>query len=78
VVFADQPADDASALDPGGDIDDAAGLALRGFLLQSLVRPMAVIVPRVLGQDAIEVPLAKDQHVIQALAAKRAHEPLGK
>jgi hypothetical protein len=38
----------------------------------SLVRPVAVIVPRVLGQPLPQVPLAEDQHVIQALAAQRA------
>jgi hypothetical protein len=37
---------------------------------------MPVIVPDVLGQDTVEVPLAEDQHVVQALAAQRAHEPL--
>jgi hypothetical protein len=76
VVFADQPADDAPALDPGGDIDDAAWLAQRGLLSQALVRTVAVIVPRVLGQHLPQVLLADDQHMIQAFAAKRAHEPL--
>jgi hypothetical protein len=38
---------------------------------------VAVIVPDVLGQDAAEMPLTEDQHVVQALAAQRAHEPLG-
>jgi hypothetical protein len=52
-----------------------AGLAQRGFLLQALVRTVAVIVPRVLGQDAPEMPLAEDQHVVQALAAQCSHEP---
>ena len=75
-VFADQAAEDLPALDPGGDIDGVAGLAQRGFLLQALVRTVAVIVPGVLGQDLAEVPLAEDQHVVQALAAQRAHEPL--
>jgi hypothetical protein len=32
------------------------------------VRTVAVVVPGVLGQDAAEVPLAEDQHVVQALA----------
>ena len=56
-------------LDAGGDIDDAAGLVQRGLLLPPLVRPVAVIVPRVLGQHLPQVPPAEDQHVIQALAA---------
>ena len=58
-------------LDPGGDIDDAAGRVPRGLLLQALVRPVAIRVPRVLGQDLTEMPLTEDQHVIQALAASR-------
>ena len=44
--------------------------------MQALVRTVTVIVPHVLGQDVAEMPLAEDQHVVQALAAKRAHEPL--
>jgi hypothetical protein len=63
-------------LDPGGDIDCVAWLAQRRFLLQSLVWPVAVIVPRILGQHLPQVPLAQDQHVVQALAAKGAYEPL--
>jgi hypothetical protein len=37
-VFADQAADGLPALDPGGDIDDVAGLALRRSLTACLVR----------------------------------------
>jgi hypothetical protein len=37
---------------------------------------VAVVVPRVLGQDLPEVLLAENRHVmIKALAAKRSHEP---
>jgi hypothetical protein len=39
---------------------------------------MTVAVPGVLGQGLAEVPLAEDQHVVQALAAQRAHESLRK
>jgi len=46
-----------------------AGLTLRRFLPQTLVRAVAVIVPGVLGQDLAKVPFAEDQHVVQALAA---------
>ena len=76
MVFADQAAEDLSTLDPGGDIDGPAWLAQWGFLLPSLVRPVPVIVPGVLGKRLPQVLLAEDQHVIQALAAKRSHEPL--
>jgi hypothetical protein len=51
VILADQAAEDLPALDPGGDIDGVAGLALRRFLLQALVRTVLVVVPGVLGQD---------------------------
>jgi hypothetical protein len=40
------------------------------------VRTVAVIVLGVLGQDAAQMPLAEDQHVVQALTAKRPREPL--
>jgi hypothetical protein len=43
------------ALDPGGDIGHVAGLTLRRFLLQPLMWTVAVIVPDVLGQDAIRL-----------------------
>jgi hypothetical protein len=33
--------------------------------------------PGVLGQDLAQMPLTEGQHVIQTLAAKRAHEPPG-
>jgi hypothetical protein len=33
------------------------------------MRTMPVIVPGILGQDLAEMPLAEDQHVIEALAA---------
>jgi hypothetical protein len=61
--------------DPGGDINDVAGLAQRRFLLQALVRTVAVVVPGVLSQDLAEMPLAEDQYVVQALTAERANEP---
>lgn len=50
-VLVNQTAKDLPALDPGGDVDGLAELPLRRFLLQSLVRPMAVIVPGVLSQN---------------------------
>jgi hypothetical protein len=68
-VLADQTADDLCAFDPGGHIDSLAGFVLRRSLVQRLVRPVAVIVPRELGQHLSQMLLAEDQHVIQALAA---------
>ncbi len=49
MVFADQAADGLPALDPGGEIDDVSGLVQRRPLPQSLVRPMPVVMPHVLG-----------------------------
>jgi|SRR6516162_2890446 len=73
-VFADQAACDPAVLDRDGESDDAAGLAQRGLQLQALVRAVAVIVLRVLGQERAEMPLTEDQRVIATLAAKRARE----
>ena len=67
-VLADQAVDDVSALDPGGHIDRLAGLVQRRSLLPRLVRPVLVVVPRVLGQSPPEVLFAVDQQVVQALA----------
>jgi hypothetical protein len=71
-VFADQTAEDWSLLDSGADVEDVAGLAKGRFLPQALVRPVPVIVAGVLGQDLAEMPLAEDQHVVQALATTPA------
>ena len=68
-IFADQAADKAPVLDPGGDVNGMGGFEQRRSLLKRLVRPVEVVVPRVLGQDLAEVLLAEDQHVIEALAA---------
>src|SRR6185437_14226716 len=40
--------------------------------------PMSVAVTGEPGQDLAEMPLADDQHVIQALTAQRSREPPGK
>ena len=76
-VLADQAAKDLHTPDPGGDIGRVAGPPLRRFLLQPLVWTVAVIVPGVLRQDAAELPLAEDKHVLQALAPQRSRKPLG-
>jgi hypothetical protein len=52
--------DDLPALDPGSHIDRLTGLVQRRSLFPRLVRPMLVVVPRVLGQDPPEVPFAVD------------------
>jgi hypothetical protein len=47
-----------------------------GVLVEREVGPRLVIVAEVAGQDATEVSVAEDEHVIQALAPDRADEPL--
>jgi len=59
--------DDLSALDPGGHVDRLVGLVQRRSLLARLVRPMLVVVPRVLGQDPPEVLFTVDKQVVKAL-----------
>jgi len=67
----------------------AAGIALRigrkrrrfmqrRSLFPRLMRPMLVVVPRVLGQDPPEVSFAVDQQVVKALAPQCCHIPLRK
>jgi hypothetical protein len=77
-VFADQAVDGLPALDPGGHIDGVAALVQRRSLAQRLVRPVAIVMSRVLSQHLPEMPLVENQQVIKALAAKRAHESLRK
>jgi len=78
VVLVDQAVDDLPARDPGSHIDRLTGLVQRRSLFPRLVRPMIVVMPRVLGQDPPEVPFTMDQQVIEALAPQRAHVPLRK
>jgi len=70
-----QDAGHLSALDPDADIDDATRLAQRRFLLQALVRTVAVMAAGVPALTFAEMPLAGDQHPVQALAAVRSGEP---
>src|SRR5215813_1669688 len=67
-VLADQALDDVGALDAGGHIGRLAGFVQRRSLFPRLVRPMLVVVPRVLGQEPPEVSFAVDQQVVEALA----------
>ena len=60
--------DDLPARDPGGHIDRLAGLVQQRSLFPRLVRPMIIVMPRVLGQDPPEVPFPVDQQVVEALA----------
>ena len=48
-----------------------------GALIESLMRPVRVVVPRILGQDPGGVVFVVDQDTVGALATDGAHEPLG-
>jgi hypothetical protein len=67
-VLADQALDDVGARDAGGHLGRLAGFVPRRSLVPRLVRPMLVVVPRVLGQDPPEVSFAVGQQVVGALA----------
>jgi hypothetical protein len=69
VVLADQAVDDLSAPDAGSHVNRLAGLVQRRSLFPRLVRPMTVVMPRILGKDPPEVSFAVDQQVVEALAA---------
>jgi len=61
--------DDLPAPDPCGHIDRLAGLAQRRSLFPRLVRPVVIVMPRVLGEDLAEVSFTIDQQVVKALTA---------
>ena len=77
-VFTDQAAEPFSP-QYGRDIRAYRGAdasVRRADLLQLLMRPMRVVVIYVLAEDRLEMPLAGDQHPVQALAASAAHPAL--
>ena len=67
-VLVDQAVDDLPAPDPGGHIDSLAGLVQRRSLFPRLVRPVVIVMPRVLGEDPPEMSFTIDQQVVKALA----------
>jgi hypothetical protein len=48
----------------------------RSVLVEREVGPRLTVIAEIAGHDAVEVALAEDEHVIQALAPDRADEPL--
>ncbi len=78
VVFVDQTAEDLSSAHhaAGGTQLNRATLSWRS-LFERAMRPVRVVVGRVLGQHVHELPLVEDQHPVQAFAADGAHPPLG-
>jgi hypothetical protein len=76
-VLVDQAVDDLPARDPGSHIDRLTGLVQRGSLFARLVRPVIVVVPRVLGQDPSEVPFTVDQQVASRRTSSRISSGTG-
>jgi hypothetical protein len=76
VVLVDEPVQYWGSPDPVcGQIP---GRRARGFgcaLVECLVRPMTVVVDYVLVQDAPQMDLVDDQHVVKELSAEGAHDP---
>ena len=50
--------------------------AVRRILLQRQMRPHAVIIIGIAGEDAFQMKLSQDNHVIQTFSAYRADDPL--
>jgi hypothetical protein len=78
VVFVDHTAkypvaSDQAVEGQGGWLVLLAG----GALAESLMRPVRIVVPGVLGQDPGGVAFGVDQDTVGALTADGAHEPLG-
>lgn len=64
-----------------GQFDDFAlvgrfnGTRFRAILVQGSVRPVVVIISHILGKDAVQVRLVKNDHLIQAFTTNRADQP---
>ena len=69
-IFVDQAAESVAPQDPGGRAHSGRMLTLIWrSLAQRPVRPVRIEVLDVLAQDQAQVPLAGDQHPVQALTA---------
>jgi hypothetical protein len=78
VLFVDHTAEYAMASDQA--VEGQGGwsvLVVGGSLVESLVRPVGVVVPGVLEQGPGGVVFVGDQDVVGALVVDGAHEPLG-
>jgi len=51
---------------------------LRRLEREATVRSFCVVVAQILPQDPMQMALPEDQEMVQALAAHRSHEALGK
>lgn len=78
MVFVDHTAEYAVASDQAVNWQGGWPVFVVGStLVESLMRPMRVVVLRILGQDPDGVAFVVDQDTVGALAADGAHEPLG-
>jgi hypothetical protein len=76
-VFVDQSAEDRAPSDlVNGQIGDAT--SWRGWpLAQRAMRPMFVVVRRVLAEDGCQMPFAGDEHAVGAFPSDGAHPTFG-
>jgi hypothetical protein len=78
VVFVDHTAEYAVASDQAINWQGGWPVLVVGcMLVESLMRPVRVVVPRVLRQDRGGVAFVVDQDAVGALTVDGAHEPLG-
>jgi hypothetical protein len=72
VILVDNSRDDAFSADgsQGGHVPDRLRLAIRGPLPPGLVRPVAVVMGRVLAEHQGQVAFADDQDPVEQLAAE--------
>ncbi|MGH3376697.1 MAG: hypothetical protein ACRDP6_18350 [Actinoallomurus sp.] len=77
-VFADQPSDDLSTIDPGGHVDHLARIVRRRAERTALMRAVMIEVAFVLGQDPSQVPFWSCPGLVDTsgLAATRQHNRL--
>jgi len=73
----DQPAESVEA-DDRTVTAISSGSRHRRLEFKATVRPFLVVVPEVLSEGPSKMALPEDQKMVQALAAHRVHEALGK
>jgi len=80
VIFVDYSRYDGfSAYRPQvGHVPDGLRLDVRGPLSPGLVRPVAVVMDRVLADHQVQVPSAEDQDPIQQFAAEGPDDALSR
>ena len=76
-MMVDQAAEDRST--PDSAVNRLGGWRLRAWWmqLQRSMRPLSVVVRRVLGEDAAQVSFSEDQHPVGEFGADGQHEAFG-